>query len=58
MDSHDSFGQKNWIHFLIEIYLQTMLTAISMSAIATNGVVPAGGARNTFSLTIVQFDTF
>lgn len=24
--------------------LQTMLTAISMSAIATNGVVPAGGS--------------
>jgi amino acid transporter len=26
------------------ILLQTMLTAISMSAIATNGVVPAGGS--------------
>ena len=25
-----------------------MLTAISMSAIATNGVVPAGGTDNTF----------
>lgn len=26
------------------LHLQTMLTAISMSAIATNGVVPAGGS--------------
>ena len=32
-------------HFAISpYYLQTMLTAISMSAIATNGVVPAGGS--------------
>lgn len=26
------------------MFYQTMLTAISMSAIATNGVVPAGGS--------------
>lgn len=32
-------------HFIIcAIHFQTMLTAISMSAIATNGVVPAGGS--------------
>lgn len=32
-------------HFIISvIHFQTMLTAISMSAIATNGVVPAGGS--------------
>ena len=32
-------------HFLISaVQFQTMLTAISMSAIATNGVVPAGGS--------------
>lgn len=29
---------------LYNFCLQTMLTAISMSAIATNGVVPAGGS--------------
>ena len=28
----------------LKTFLQTMLTAISMSAIATNGVVPAGGS--------------
>ncbi|KAG8512398.1 Solute carrier family 12 member 7 [Galemys pyrenaicus] len=32
------------LHFQCAVFLQTMLTAISMSAIATNGVVPAGGS--------------
>ena len=30
--------------YLTEIFFQTMTTAISMGAIATNGVVPGGGS--------------
>ena len=36
------FGARSAVHF-DGWTRQTMLTAISMSAIATNGVVPAGG---------------
>nr|XP_040129325.1 solute carrier family 12 member 7 [Ictidomys tridecemlineatus] len=35
---------SEWLGPRLPVSLQTMLTAISMSAIATNGVVPAGGS--------------
>ena len=37
------------------VFLQTMLTAISMSAIATNGVVPGKGVLETGSSEVKPF---
>lgn len=37
-------NEPDHFHYSFFISFQTMLTAISMSAIATNGVVPAGGS--------------
>ena len=39
-----SANERDHFHYSFSISFQTMLTAISMSAIATNGVVPAGGS--------------
>lgn len=42
-----SLGSESYLAVSLSMFhgcLQTMLTAISMSAIATNGVVPAGGS--------------
>jgi amino acid transporter len=35
---------SDYVNINTSLSFQTMLTAISMSAIATNGVVPAGGS--------------